>query len=260
MSKLLQGKRALITGASKGIGAAIARAFAREGADVVLASRTRADLEDIATQARGFGVRAAVLPTDLGSKDQVKRLGDDALAAFGGLDILVNNGYLPTALMPFLDFDDDLWDRVQATNFRSAIYLLQRIGRVFVEQRSGNIINMSSIRGTNGVPMGSAYATTKAALISITRTLAVEWGPSNVRVNAILPGPTLTPSVREALNNDPKLIAHFGDIKPLKGWIQAEDIAEPAVFLASEASRMISGHTLVVDGALTARLQDTFVE
>jgi NAD(P)-dependent dehydrogenase (short-subunit alcohol dehydrogenase family) len=254
----LQGKRALITGASKGIGAAVALAFAREGAHLVLASRTRADLDAVAAEARAYGVDATVCPTDVGDKDEVKRLAQEALSAFGGLDILVNNAFLPTALKPFLDMEEDLWDRIQATNFRSAIYLLQTVGRSFVEQRSGNVINMSSIRGLNGVPMGSGYATTKAALNSITKTLACEWGPANVRVNAILPGPTLTDSVQQALNHDPALIRYFADIKPLKGWIEAADVAEPAVFLASEAARMISGHLLVVDGGLTAILQDTF--
>jgi NAD(P)-dependent dehydrogenase (short-subunit alcohol dehydrogenase family) len=258
MAGLLQGRRALVTGASRGIGAAVALAFAREGANLVLAARTLADLETVAGRAREQGAKVEVIPTDVGVKTDVERLGDRALSAFGGLDILVNNAYLPTPLMPFLDFDADLWDRVQATNFASAILLLRKIGRTFVQRGSGNVINMSSIRGTNGVPMGSAYATTKAALNSITQTLACEWGPVGVRVNAILPGPTLTASVRAALNDDPKLIAHYADIKPTKGWIHSEDIADAALFLASDKARMINGHLLVVDGGLTAVLQDTF--
>ncbi len=259
MTKLLEGKRALITGAGRGIGAAVALAFAREGADVVLAARSREELEGIAAQAEARGVRAAIVPVDLGDAAQVGQLADDALAAFGGLDIFVNNAATETRLAPFLEISPADWERTQSINFGAAITLLRRIGREFVAQKSGNVIIMSSIRGTSGVPMGSGYATTKAALNSIAKTLACEWGPAGVRVNAILPGPVLTRAVRNALHDDPALLDYFGKIAPLKGWSVPDNIADPAVFLASDMARAITGHLLVIDAGLTAILQDAFV-
>jgi NAD(P)-dependent dehydrogenase (short-subunit alcohol dehydrogenase family) len=259
MSQLLKNKRALITGASKGIGAAVVLAFAREGADLILCSRSLPDLEEIASQARAFGVRVITLPADLSDAAQTDKLGDDALAAFGGLDIFVSNAfYAEAGLATFLEIDGATWDKTQSTNLGASVRLLRKFGPHFLTQKSGNVIIMSSIRGLNGVPMGAAYATTKAALNSLTRTLACEWGAAGVRVNAILPGPVLTEAVRNALNNDAASIEYFGNIKPLKGWIMPEHIAEPAVFLASDAARYVSGHLLVVDGALTALSQDAF--
>jgi len=258
MAKLLEGKRALITGAGRGLGAAVAVAFAREGADVALAARSRNELEEVAAQVEAHGVRAAVLPVDLSDRAQVEKLAADALAVFGGLDIFMNNAAMESVLRPFLEIPEDEWDRTQEINFGAAIMLLRRIGARFVEQKSGNVIIMSSIRGTTGVPMGSGYATTKAALNSITRTLAVEWGPAGVRVNGILPGPVLTPGVRFALNDNKSLLDYFGNIAPLKGWNMPEKVADPAVFLASDMSRAITGHLLVVDQGLTAILQDAF--
>ncbi len=259
MTKLLEGKRALITGAGRGIGAAVALAFAREGADVVLSARSSDELHEVAAQATALGVRAKVLPADLGDARQVVGLGEDALAAFGGLDIFVNNAAMENVLEPFLKISPTEWERTQAINFGAAITLLRKIGERFVAQNSGNVIIMSSIRGTSGVPMGSGYATTKAALNSITRSLACEWGPANVRVNAILPGPVLTQAVRSALKDDPALLDYFGQIAPLKGWNMPANIADPAVFLASDMARSITGHLLVVDAGLTAILQDAFV-
>ncbi|MFA5632036.1 MAG: SDR family oxidoreductase [Porticoccaceae bacterium] len=258
MAKLLEGKKALITGAGRGLGAAIAVAFAREGADVALAARSRNELEEVAAQVEKHGVRAAVLPVDLRDRQQVEKLADDALSVFGGLDIFMNNAAMESTLRPFLDIPEDEWDSTQEINFGAAIILLRRIGARFVEQKSGNVIIMSSIRGTSGVPMGSGYATTKAALNSITKSLAVEWGPAGVRVNGILPGPVLTPGVRAALEDNPALLEYFGNIAPLKGWNMPDKVADTAVFLASDMSRAITGHLLVTDQGLTAILQDAF--
>jgi NAD(P)-dependent dehydrogenase (short-subunit alcohol dehydrogenase family) len=258
VTKVLQGKRALITGAGRGIGAAVALAFAREGADLVLSARSRNELDAMADQVRALGVRATVLTCDVGVTKEVDKLGEDALAAFGGLDILISNAAFSGALAPFLDISAEDWNRTQATNLGATVSLLRKVGGQFVKQKSGNVIIMSSIRGTSGVPMGSAYATTKAALNSITKTLAVEWGPARVRVNAILPGPVLTQSVRDALLNNKGLIDYYGDIAPIKGWNMPEAIAEPAVFLASDAARGITGHLLVIDQGLTSILQDAF--
>lgn len=256
MARLLEGKRALITGAGRGLGAAVAIAFAREGADVALAARSRNELEEVAAQVEAHGVRAAVLPVDLSDRKQVEKLAADALSVFGGLDIFMNNAAMESVLRPFLEIPEEEWDKTQEINFGAAIMLLRKIGARFVEQKSGNVIIMSSIRGTSGVPMGSGYATTKAALNSITQTLAVEWGPSGVRVNAILPGPVLTPGVQFALNGNQALLDYFGNIAPLKGWNMPDKVADPAVFLASDMSRAITGHLLVIDQGLTAILQD----
>ena len=136
--------------------------------------------------------------------------------------------------------------------------MLQTIAPHLLARRTGSAIIVSSIRGTNGVPLGGVYAASKAALNSIARTLACEWGPYGVRVNAICPGPVDTAMTRAALSGNQPLWDYYGQVAPIKRWTSAEDCAEPAVFLASEAARAITGHLLVVDGGLSAVLQDAF--
>lgn len=259
MSKSLEGKKAVVTGAGRGIGAAIALAFAREGADVVLAARSKAQLDDVAAQIQALGRKALVVPTDLGNRDQVKALADATLK-FGGADIVVSNAAISGPYAPMRETPWDDWRAVQSTNLDGPLTLLLALAPHMIEKKSGSVIIVASIRGLNGVPLGGAYAASKAALISLTKSLACEWGPFGVRVNAICPGPVDTQLVRDAIGENKEVWDKFANLAPLKGWAQAEDCAGPAVFLAGPAARMVTGHALVVDGGLTAQSPEHYLK
>jgi NAD(P)-dependent dehydrogenase (short-subunit alcohol dehydrogenase family) len=258
MSGALAGKKAIVTGAGRGIGAAIALAFAREGADVAVAARSADELESVAAKIRALGRKGLVVPTDMADSAQVKRLVERSIAELGAVDIVVSNAAFPGPFAPLADVSPATWREIQAVNLEGPLTLLQTIAPHLLARRTGSAIIVSSIRGTNGVPLGGVYAASKAALNSIARTLACEWGPYGVRVNAICPGPVDTAMTRAALSGNQPLWDYYGQVAPIKRWTSAEDCAEPAVFLASEAARAITGHLLVVDGGLSAVLQDAF--
>ena len=258
MSGVLAGKKALVTGAGRGIGAAIALAFAREGADVALAARSRGELEAVSKKLAGLGRKSIVVPTDMGDAQQVHRLVERTIAELGAIDIVVSNAAHSGPFQPLAEVSFETWREVQAVNLEGPLLLLQAAAPHLLSRGSGSVVIISSIRGTNGVPLGGVYAASKAALNSITRTLACEWGPRGVRVNAICPGPVDTAMARNALGDNRPLWNYYGQIAPIKRWTQPEDCAEPAVFLASEAARAITGHLLIVDGGLSATLQDAF--
>jgi NAD(P)-dependent dehydrogenase (short-subunit alcohol dehydrogenase family) len=151
-----------------------------------------------------------------------------------------------------------LWDQTQRVNVVGTLTLLQALAPQLSGRPGANIIIVSSIRGLGGTPNGGAYGASKAALNQMTRTLACELGHKGIRVNAILPGPVDTFMTRSALNNDQSIMDHYANIAPLAGWTQAEDLAGPALFLASHAARRITGQLLVVDGGLSAINQDAF--
>jgi NAD(P)-dependent dehydrogenase (short-subunit alcohol dehydrogenase family) len=258
MSGALAGKKAIVTGAGRGIGAAIALAFAREGADLALAARSPAELEEVAAKVAALGRKALVVPTDMADGAQVKRLVERSIAGLGAIDVVVSNAAHSGSFTPLAEVSFASWREVQAVNLEGPLVLLQAVAPHLLARRSGSVIIISSIRGTNGVPLGGVYAASKAALNSIARTFACEWGPFGVRVNAICPGPVDTPMTRNAIGANKPLWEYYGQIAPIKRWTSAQDCAEPAVFLASEAARAITGHLLVVDGGLTATLQDAF--
>jgi NAD(P)-dependent dehydrogenase (short-subunit alcohol dehydrogenase family) len=258
MSNVLQGKCAIVTGAGRGIGAAIALAFAREGADVALAARSVAELNAVRDKIAALGRRALVVPTDMADPQQIRDLVAKSLSGLGRIDIVVSNAAIPGPMLPLTAVDADTWRQVQAINTDGPLTLLLAAGPHMLARGSGCAIIVSSIRGLNGVPYGGAYGASKAALNSITRTLACEWGPQGVRVNAICPGPVDTYMVQSVLGDNQPLRDYYGQLAPLKRWTQPEDCAEPAVFLASDAARAITGHLLVVDGGLSATSQDAF--
>jgi NAD(P)-dependent dehydrogenase (short-subunit alcohol dehydrogenase family) len=245
------GKSALVTGASRGIGRAIALALAREGANVAITGRDAAGLAETARGIEAHGRRAVLLTADLQEPGAAWRLAADALAALGRVDILVNNaggGSGPTTLA---DGAPEDFDRVQALNVQAPLALLRALGPSMLERGSGSVINVASTLGLLGGPFMGAYAASKATLISLTKTLAGEWGQRGVRVNALLPGPTETELTR-ALTEDAALRAHYAERTALKRWGTAAEIAEAALFLAGDASSFVTGHALVVDGGITA--------
>jgi NAD(P)-dependent dehydrogenase (short-subunit alcohol dehydrogenase family) len=241
----LEGKAALVTGGSRGIGAAVARALDAAGARVAIVGRHRAALEDVA---RTLSHDPLVFEFDLSDPEAPTRLADQAWGGLGWVDVLVNNAAVATRI-PTEQLDAATVDRLYAVNVRAPLLLIAGLVPRMRERGGGSIVNMSSVSGLVGTPRRAAYAATKGAIDSATRSLAMELGPWGIRVNAVAPGVVDTdmwaknkavPGVVEAIEQQ----------TPLRRWGQPEDIAEAVVFLASDAARFITGETLSVDGGM----------
>ncbi len=248
---LLTGKKALVTGASRGIGHAIARAFAAAGADLILVSRTRSALESLAREVEQAGRQAVVIPCDVADAAQVDAMVQQAIATWGALDVVVNCAGIVAHAGPFRDLTPDDWDTTMRTNFDAIVRVCRAVGPHMLARGSGAIINMSSVAGLNGVPMLSTYAASKAAIISLSRTLAAEWAPHGVRVNALAPGWIATDLTR-SFSASPDLSANLLSAVPSGRWGTVDDVTAAALFLAADASRFVTGQCLVIDGGLTA--------
>lgn len=251
MSGRFSGKRVLVTGAGRGIGRAIALAFAQEGADLVLAARSRSELDDVAQEAGRLGVHAEAVPTDLGDIAAVDSLAERGLA-LGGVDILVSNAAFSPAPQSLLDASIDDWQKTMTVNVAATLRLVQKLAPVMMQRPGANVVVVSSIRGLGGTPFGGLYGSSKAALNQMIKTLACELGPQGIRINGILPGPVLTRMTTDFLPDNEALFQFYGDVAPIKGWTMAEDMVAPALFLAEPGARKVSGHLLVVDGGLSA--------
>lgn len=250
-SAQLADKVAVITGASRGIGEAIARAFAREGATVVLASRTQSDLDSVARSIEEAGGRALAIACHAGEKDALESLFARVVDELGRVDVLVNNAATNPYFGMALEAPEWAFDKTFAVNAKGYFLACQCAGHHMVEQGGGAIINIASILGQKPAPLQVIYAMTKAAVISMTKGLAQELGPQGVRVNAIAPGLVET-RFASALIEDDKLHRGFVAQTPLRRHGQPEEIAGAAVYLASDASSFATGSVLVVDGGFTA--------
>ncbi|HYI63454.1 MAG TPA: 2-dehydro-3-deoxy-D-gluconate 5-dehydrogenase KduD [Allosphingosinicella sp.] len=245
----LAGKVALVTGANKGIGQAIALALAGAGADVALAGRTAAD--ETAEEVRGLGRKAAAIEADLSSSAPVQEVVDRTVAALGGLDILVNNaGTIRRG--DALDFSEADWDAVIDTNLKSLFFLCQAAGREMIGRGRGKIINIASMLSFQGGVRVPSYTASKSAVAGLTRALANEWAPLGVNVNAIAPGYIATDNTA-ALQADETRNRQILERIPAARWGEPADVGGAAVFLASPASDYVHGHILAVDGGWLAR-------
>ena len=249
---VLDGKVALITGASKGIGLGMATAYAREGAAVMLSSRKQDALDEAARGIEALvpGARLATFAANAGEPDQAEACVAATIDRLGGIDVLINNAATNPVMGRTIDADLDAWDKTFRVNVRGALVWAQLAWRSTMEANGGCVINISSVGGIAGTSGIGAYNITKAAIIHLTKVLAVEMAPQ-VRVNAIAPGLVKTDFARA-------LWEPAGDAAgrglPLGRLGEPDDIAGSAVFLASDAARWITGHVLVVDGgALVAR-------
>ncbi|WP_297801568.1 SDR family oxidoreductase [uncultured Brevundimonas sp.] len=248
----LSGKVAVITGSSKGIGKAIAERLAEHGAKVVISSRKAEPCEEVAVainQKYGEG-RAIAIPANIASKDDLQRLVDDTRATWGKIDILVCNAATNPYAGPMAGISDDQFSKILQNNVVSNHWLIQMVAPEMLERNDGAILVISSIGGLRGNAVIGAYNISKAADMQLVRNLAVEYGPSNVRVNCIAPGLVKTDFARY-LWETPEILKTVTEPAPMKRIGLPDEIAGTAVYLCSPASSYVTGQTLVVDGGLT---------
>lgn len=249
----LTDKIAVVTGASRGIGEASARALDRHGARVVLTGRTTSDLERVAAELANDPV---IVTADLAAPRSGTALAEAILGQVDGVDILVNNAGIPMRRTPEQLTEEDV-DLVFAINVRGLLMLTVSLGPSMIERGGGSVVNISSVAGLRG-PIGRvAYAGTKGAVDGMTRALAADWGPKGIRVNSICPGLIATAIWEEARANVPGLIDGLAQQIPLKRWGDATDIADVVLFLASDASRYVTGESIAVDGGMTRLTTET---
>ncbi|MDZ4783613.1 MAG: glucose 1-dehydrogenase [Planctomycetia bacterium] len=246
----LNGKVALVTGASKGIGAAIAQGLATCGALVVVSSRKQDAVEAVAAEIRTQGGKAEAIAAHAGDPAQLRSLVDACTERCGGVDILVNNAATNPKFGPLLDQNLDVFEKTLAVNLKGPFELCRLVHPLMRARGGGSIINISSIGGLRPEPMLGLYNVSKAALLSLTQAMAREWGGDQIRVNAICPGLVQT-KFSEALWRDEATLRGFLERVPLGRMAQSEDIAPLAVFLASPASGYCTGAIFTIDGGLT---------
>jgi len=258
----VDGKVAIVTGAGRGIGKAIALALAEAGADITVVARTREQVEETAEEIRKLGHKALAIPADVSQEDQIKRVVEQTVSQFGKIDILVNNAGIavrkPIAPLPgektsvyggtkseAHTLED--WQRVMDVNLTSAFLFTQAVGPYMMKQRKGKVINTSSTAADEGLPGIASYSASKAGLSTFTRCLASEWGPFNINVNAVAPGMIVTEMTAHHFK-DPKNTKVFLDRIPLGRLGQPRDVALLVLFLAAEASDYLTGQVFTIDG------------
>jgi len=247
----LEGKIAVVTGSSRGIGQAIAEAFARGGATVVVSARDLERTEQVAAGIVSSGGRAYAIPANVTMAADVEHLVRVTVEQFGRLDILVNNAGISPYWKGAEQTAESEWDEVIATNLKGTFLCAQAVGRVMIPQKSGSIINMSSIGGQVALPNLAAYCASKGGVEQLTKVLAVEWAQHHIRVNAIAPGYVETDLTR-GIQKRPRLQEAISRQTPLGRLATAEELTGAAVYLASDASSYVTGQTLLVDGGWTA--------
>ena len=243
----LEGKTALITGASRGIGKAIALAFADAGADVAIASRKLEDLEKVAGEIEDKGRKALCVPTHTRKIDDLKNLVDKTMEVYDRIDILANNAGTNPAMGPIVDTDEKVYDHIMETNLKGYFMLSKLVGKIMRDQKAGVIINISSAGGLSPAEGLGPYCISKAGINMLTKAMALELGPYNVRVNAIAPRIVKT-KFSEALWTNEKLMKQEYQFTPLKCVATPEEIAQTALYLASSATNYMTGHVLVMNG------------
>lgn len=251
MSGVLDGRIALVTGASRGIGRSLALALAEAGADLALAGRDVARLDAVAAEIRSLGRRALPVPTDVTVRSQVDSLVERCVDELGGLDVVVNNSGVVSSL-PLLEVSDEEWDRVVDTNLRGVFLVTRAAGRHMVQQGAGKVVNIASNFAFKGVAGHAAYCASKAGVVAFTRAMAVEWARYGVQVNALAPGYFET-DLNADVRADPDVAGRIVRSVPARRMGQSDELGPWVVLLASSASDYMTGETVTIDGGLTAR-------
>lgn len=248
----LTNKTAIVTGGGRGLGRAIAIGLAQFGADVALVARTENELQKTAREVETQGRRALVYPSDVSNKQAIERVVNDVVAQWGRVDILVNNAGVDAA-KPAIEYTEEDWDFVLDVNLKGYFLFAQAVARHMKETGGGAIVNNSSICGDVAVKNIVAYNASKGGVNMLTRTLAVEWAPYNIRVNAFSPAYMEAFMPGAASEHDEKKEASIRELTPLGRRGRPEELVGPVVFLASDASSYVTGEILMVDGGWTAR-------
>jgi len=246
----LKGKVAIVTGGSKGFGKVIALGLADAGADVVVASRTQADLDAVAEEIRSKGRKSLAMATDTTNLDSIRSLAAKTVETFGRIDILVNNAGQGNTV-PFLKLSPEEWDRILTVNLKGYFLCTQVIGGYMFRAKSGRIINISSAMGSSPMGFMAHYAASKGGIDAMTKSLAQEWAARGITVNAIAPSYFLTDFTKTAQADEAtnKLILSK---TPMARWGEAEELVGLVVYLASDASRYMTGAVIPLDGGWTA--------
>lgn len=244
----LAGRVAIVTGAGRGIGKAIALGLADAGAAVVVAARTASDIQSTASEIEAKGKKALAVPTDVRVSDQVNSLMNETVKELGRIDILVNNagGSFNISTM---ELSEGGWDAIVRENLKSVFLCSQAAAKVMTRQKRGAIVSIASIAGLQAYTANAAYGAAKAGIMNLTKTLAIDLAEHNIRVNAIAPGYIATPGMAQLFAGRPDAAKQI----PLARPGQPEDIVGGVIFLVSDASLYVTGETMVIDGGLTAK-------
>lgn len=245
----LEGKVALVTGGSRGIGRAIAVGLANSGADIALASRKLPDLEDAAAEIRGAGRKCLAVQAHAGRVDEINNLVTRVAEEFGRIDILVNNAATNPTVDTALDYTERAWDSVMNLNLKGLFFLSQAVAKVMVAKGGGSIVNIASVEGITPGPL-PVYGISKAGVIHTTKVMAKDWAKYNIRVNCIAPGLTKT-KFSEFLWSTPEILEHALKETPMARIAEPDEMVGAAIYLASNASSYVTGQILAIDGGIT---------
>ncbi len=254
----LDSKVAIVTGAGRGIGKAIALGLADAGADVVVSARTASDIEATAGEIRAKGRKSLAVPTDVRLADQVSNLVEKSMAEFGRIDILVNNAG-GSFIAGTMDLSEGGWDAIVRENLKSVFLCSKAVAKVMIDQKEGNIVSIASVAGIASYSLCAPYGAAKAGIVNFTKTLSMDLAPYNIRVNAIAPGFIASGGLLQLLGMKPDTGEQekgggFLERIPLGRYGQPEDIVGGIIYLVSGASSYVTGQTLVIDGGLTSKL------
>lgn len=243
----LEGKVALITGGSRGIGRSIALAFASAGADVAVTSRKIDALEKVAEECRAYGKRAFAVAAHAGKMDELETMVQQVKNELGRIDILVNNAGTNPMNVPIMKYEEKLWDSIMNLNLKGVVFLTKAVANIMKEQGGGSIINIASIEAFQVGDLSAAYDVSKAGVAHFTRVAAAEMALSNIRVNAIAPGATKTALVH-AMWEDENMEKFVTNVIPMHRFADPDEMAGAAVYLASDAASYTTGACIVIDG------------
>jgi NAD(P)-dependent dehydrogenase (short-subunit alcohol dehydrogenase family) len=248
----LDGKVGLVTGAGRGLGRACCEVVAREGGKVVVADIDVQGGQETVRLVEAAGGEAKFVRTDVSQSTEVQAMVRATLDAYGRLDFAVNNAMIPPPFVPLADLTEEDWDRTMAVNLKGVFLCMKYELQAMLKQGSGSIVNIGSGNEHAAAPGISAYAAAKRGLLGLTAVAAIDYGEYNIRVNAVGPGTMVTPSMRKALDENPKHRAFLESLAPIKRFSDPREVAEAVIWLCSDKASFVVGHTLVADGGACA--------